>query len=63
MVNVEGYGVGVKLDDDVINHIKYVRSSTVLSGPIFKVNKKGKQVLDRKGNPIRVTRVEKIRPA
>jgi hypothetical protein len=63
MVNVEGYGVGVKLDDDVINHIKYVRSSTVLSGPIFKVNKKGKQVLDRKGNRIRVTRVETIRPA
>lgn len=62
-VNVEGFGVGVKLDDDVINRIKYIKSHPVLSGPIFKTNKKGKQLLDKKGNCIRMERVETIRPA
>jgi hypothetical protein len=62
-VEVEGEGVGVKLDDDVINKFKYTKQKTVLFGPIFKQDKKGKVMTNAKGAAIKLKRQEKILPA
>jgi hypothetical protein len=46
MVNVEGFGIGVKLDKDVINCIKFLKVRQLLGGPIFERDADGGYVLD-----------------
>jgi hypothetical protein len=59
MVDVEGCGIGVKLDDDIINRIKFVKERQSLAGPIFEKDTKGEYVKDRKGNCVRMEREER----
>ena len=59
-VDVAGEGVGVKLDDDVINRLKYVKGRTINSGPIYKKDADGEIVLDDKGCGIPVKRKKKV---
>jgi hypothetical protein len=58
-VDVEGEGVGVKLDDDVINRLKYVKGRTINAGPMYEKDEKGVILLDEKGCGIPCKRKQK----
>jgi hypothetical protein len=62
-VDVKDEGVGVKLDNDIINRFKYVKEKEKLIGPIFKKNDDGKIMKDEKGASIRLEREKMIIPA
>ncbi len=62
-VKVEGVCVGVKLDGDVINRLKYVKGKKVNVGPIYDKDEDGAMLLDEKGCAIPVERQKKIIPA
>jgi hypothetical protein len=44
-VDVESTGIGVQLDNDVINRFKYVKGCSVLTGPVYEQDKDGKTLL------------------
>ncbi len=55
------YGVGVKLDNNVINsRIKYTKATT--GGPVVKMDSKSKQILDMKENSVRLRRETRLIP-
>ena len=62
-VNVEGEGVGVTLDNEVINKLKYVKGGSRNTGPIYEKDDSGDILLDDKGCGIPCKRKKKIIPA
>ena len=62
-VDVEGEGVGVLLDNEVINKLKYVKGRTQNTGPMYEKDEDGVILLDDKGCGIPCERIKKkIRP-
>jgi hypothetical protein len=54
MINIEGFGIGVKLDGGVINHIKYIKEKSMLGGPVFNMDEDGNFIIEKNGKCARL---------